>query len=826
MSVLDIWNDAASQISNERISDLEEESPIARACRDQWPAIRDHLLSLADWKFSERRRVLSGTEIFLEAIPAGHQETRIISLPAALQDTRYRYRITLRFQGPDGGDQVHRVTAPITIGPYLPAGGSLTAPITYPDINVPVTLLSPDALVATSLHERILLTWDELSEATDYNYRWREHGQTDWTTVVGTDGFPEAVILNLENGTRYEFQAMAKNIYGISRWTTVVTGIPIEPAEGIGQAPPTPTGLAAEGGRREARLTWNPVSTATGYDYRYRSEGSWIEVTDQNIIGVSYIVSGLTNGTEYEFQIRARNEQGFSDWTMPSVTATPTGNTPLVPTGLEAFAGNATMLLTWNASPEADDYDVRYRLATVNDWTEIADTAITDTSIIIDGLTNDSVYQFSVRARITTNIETERDSDWSGHVTGTPSSAATPRVTGLAATAATAAVNLAWTAVSGAEDYDTRWRRTDVASDWQTDTVDSVSTETTRTVDNLVNDRPYEFQVRAQRPADLGGPGPWSDSASATPVFTPSAPAAAPVLSTSRSTVSRSILLTWTYSGDDVTGFEYRRRTGDEGAWGNWTTVGGDETTRSYRNYPGSYSTRYCYEVRAVNDAGTGGASNISCATTRSAPVVTVNPPGAVTLTADAGAGQVTLNWTGGSGATSFYYSQDGGTYQYAGSGSTTSRTITGLTNDTEYCFRVQARNSDGSTTSNQACATPRASEEPEEDPCANFGAPTNVRAVVDWPGGFSTNYGVWWDAVPGADDYLVDVRMYWVGPFIDSDAVYTEKRYSGRDTNEQWTWLGNALMARVQARSGFPGGAGCGISAWSEWVTAEDPNP
>ena len=270
-----------------------------------------------------------------------------------------------------------------------------------------------------------------------------------------------------------------------------------------------------------------------------------------------------------------------------------------------------------------------------------------------------------------------------------------------------------------------------------------------------------------------------------------------------------------TYSGDDVTGFEYRRRTGDEGAWGNWTTVGGDETTRTYRNYPGSYSTRYCYQVRAVNDAGDGGASNISCATTRSAPPVqVVDPPGSVSLSVSAGDGQVTLNWTGGSGATSFYYSQDGGSYQYAGSGSARSRTITGLTNDTQYCFRVQARNSSPTTrTSDQVCVTPTADDDDDDpvDPVVP-GTPSNLR-ITD---GTGTSRACAWNAVSGATmyDWEAQVRLLvfnvwssWTATGSGSTASTSASITGSSNVTFEVRW-------RVRARNS------AGSSSYTGWVS------
>ena len=798
MSVLDIWNDAASQISNETIGSLEEDSPIAQACRDQWPAIRDHLLSLADWKFAERRQVLTGSVTHLEPVTAGHQETRIISLPLALQDARYRYRIVFRFQNGQGGQEIRFIPAPVVENEYVPAGASLTAPITYADINVPVTLESPTEVAAITMHERILLTWFESPEATDYNYRWREEGRLDWTTVVGTDRLPQAVVLGLENGRTYEFQVMAKNPYGISRWTDVSKGIPEEPSEELGQPPPTPTGLEADGGRREVTLTWNPVSTATGYDYRYRFQGAWIEVTDQEILGSSYIVSPLVNDQEYEFQIRARNERGFSDWTA-SATATPTGNTPLVPTGLEAAPGNTTMLLSWNRVPEADDYDVRYRLTTMNDWTEITDTTIADTSVIVTGLTNGSPYQFSVRARITTNISTEQDSDWSGHIVATPSSSATPRIPTVQAEALNASVRLTWTAISGAVDYDVRWRRTDVATDWNYEADETNDPATAHTVLSLVNGRTYEFQVRAQRAADLGGPGPWSDSVTATPMINPVAPVNSPVLTTSSSGSSRSVLLTWTFVGNDASGWEYRWREGDSGSWSSWITTAGEVTRRSQRHYPSKWETRYCYQVRATNAAGAGPESNIACANTPAEPAPLM-PPGAVTLSSvqvtatSATEHRVTLRWSGGSGADSFEYSWNGTNFYFAGNGNTSSRTFvtTELTGGQEYCWEILASNDDGATYSDAVCET-----------APTYSAPPPVE--LNPPGAVSltvTALNVVGGGVP-VYPAQYDVTIAWSGGSGATSFEYREfENYIGFGNETAWTYAGGASANSLTFRS------------------------
>ncbi len=85
------------------------------------------------------------------------------------------------------------------------------------------------------------------------------------------------------------------------------------------------------------------------------------------------------------------------------------------------------------------------------------------------------------------------------------------------------------------------------------------------------------------------------------------------------------------------------------------------------------------------------------------------NPP--TGLTATAGNGQVSLSWTGSTGATSYNVKRSttsGGPYTTVGSSSSTSFTNTGLTNGTTYFYVVTSVNTAGeSGNSNQASATP-----------------------------------------------------------------------------------------------------------------------
>jgi chitodextrinase len=65
-----------------------------------------------------------------------------------------------------------------------------------------------------------------------------------------------------------------------------------------------------------------------GYDLQYKttSGSTWTQVS--GLTSITYSVSGLTNGTSYDFQVRARNTAGqTSAWTA-TVSATPQGSQP------------------------------------------------------------------------------------------------------------------------------------------------------------------------------------------------------------------------------------------------------------------------------------------------------------------------------------------------------------------------------------------------------------------------------------------------------------------------------------------------------------------
>lgn len=79
--------------------------------------------------------------------------------------------------------------------------------------------------------------------------------------------------------------------------------------------PDDPTGVSADCGRSSATLTWSAAANATGYEVRVNG-GASIDVGDT----LTYLFTGLTESTSYEFEVRSYNDDGFSDWVSVSCT--------------------------------------------------------------------------------------------------------------------------------------------------------------------------------------------------------------------------------------------------------------------------------------------------------------------------------------------------------------------------------------------------------------------------------------------------------------------------------------------------------------------------
>ena len=225
--------------------------------------------------------------------------------------------------------------------------------------------------VATAASGALAVSWNAPlangSAITHYQVQYRSG------TSVFLPGAPLAVsegtmttLTGLTNGTEYDVGVRALNGIGWSPYSDSGQGTPT--AATAVAVPGLPMGLMATAGPGHVTLSWGAPTDGgapTGYQYQYGTSTStmsaWMPAVPQT--EMMAMVTGLTNGTSYLFNVRAVNATGPGAATA-SVTATPSTTPPTTTltakTSLEVAAAFATALATaagsdgeWNVGDPA-----------------------------------------------------------------------------------------------------------------------------------------------------------------------------------------------------------------------------------------------------------------------------------------------------------------------------------------------------------------------------------------------------------------------------------------------------------------------------------------
>ena len=245
---------------------------------------------------------------------------------------------------------------------------------------------TPTGLAASNVTANsFTLNWNASSGATSYDVQVRPQGGTWSTYNVSTTSFNAT---GLNGATTYEAQVRAKNSAGNSSYTSPISVTTLTPV------PATPTGLATSNiTTNSATLSWSASTYATSYDVQIRPQGgTW---STYNVTSTSYNASGLAASTTYEWQVRAKNSSGNSNYSSV-VNFSTQANIPATPSGLTSSnitPNSAT--LSWNASIGATSYDVQVRQQG-GSWSTYN---VTTTSYNASGLLASTTYEWQVRAK-------------------------------------------------------------------------------------------------------------------------------------------------------------------------------------------------------------------------------------------------------------------------------------------------------------------------------------------------------------------------------------------------------------------------------------------
>ena len=159
---------------------------------------------------------------------------------------------------------------------------------------------------------------------------------------------------------------------------------------------PSVTGVKAESGDGQVKLTWDKTDGADVYMAYYFAPGGKLTAIGGGTYGTTKTATGLVNGTKYGFLVRARVNGVWTPFTSADfVYAVPQA---AVKPAVKTEPGNGQVKLTWDKIDGADVY-MAYYFAPGGKLTAIGGGTY-GTTKTATGLTNGTKYGFLVRARV------------------------------------------------------------------------------------------------------------------------------------------------------------------------------------------------------------------------------------------------------------------------------------------------------------------------------------------------------------------------------------------------------------------------------------------
>ena len=616
------------------------------------------------------------------------------------------------------------------------------------------TAPAPSGLMVTASNQNsVSLRWNAVSNASRYKLEWRKGNSGGWSANSYITSTSHAVT-RLSPCTTYNFKISARGdgspystSFGLTASVSGKTACPPAPA---------PSGLTVTASNQNSvSLKWNAVSNASRYKLERRRgrSGSWVPVSS-DISGVSHTASGLSRCATYYFKVSAKGDDSTYSISFGSASASVSGKTACppapAPSNFRVSSSTKTSVsLRWNAVTNAYRYKLERR-KTAGLWTLVSSTISgSSSSYLVSGLACNTTYYFRISSRgdgspysIAFGSPTSLSKRTKACIE-TPTLAPVPgnfRVTSSTPTS----VSLRWNAVSNASRYKLEWRRGN-SGGWS---ANSNIISTSRAVTGLSPCTAYNFKISAS-----GDGSPYSTSFGSTASVSGTTECVAPAPGNFRASNSTrtGVSLRWnSVRNADKYKLQWRKGSTD------WTTESSSISGTAYTVSDLTCNVSYSFRVSANGDGSPYSTTfgPVASASGKTAKCPNADAPDDLEVSSYTRT-SVSLSWDAVANADKYRPERraEGGDWIIASSKVTgTSYTVSGLTCNISYSFRVRAKG-DGSPLSDDfGDASDAVSQKTSKCPKAD--APGNLRATAS----DRTSVTLRWDAVTDAHRYKLEI--------------------------------------------------------------------
>jgi hypothetical protein len=467
----------------------------------------------------------------------------------------------------------------------------------------------------------------------------------------GTSSSP-LLISNLINGTAYTVIIRAVNSVGTG---TNSTGLSATPVSTPGA--PTITGITPGDGTLSVAFTPptnNGGSPITNYQYSLNG-GSFVSGGTSSPL----VISNITNGTSYSVIVRAVNSVG------PGTNSTGSSGIPITTPGAPTLTGltpgNGSLSVAFTPPTDNGGSPITNYQYSLNGGSFVSGG--TSSPFLISNLTNGTLYTVIIRALNSVGAGTNSTGS-SATPVQVPNA---PTITGITPGNGTLTVVFTPPTDNGGSPI-TNYQYSLNGGSFVS--VGSISIPFI--ISNLINGTNYSVSIRA---VNSIGTGLASNVLSSTPITIPDAPVITGI-TPGNGTLSVAFTIPTNNGGSAITSYQYKI---NKNMWSN-AQSGSPILISELTN-----GELYAVQIRAINIAGNGRASNVVSST----PITTPNAP--IIESIDPGDQQLSINFVGplfngGSTITNYQYSLNNGSFVSAGT--STPILIQNLTNKTEYiCY-------------------------------------------------------------------------------------------------------------------------------------------